>query len=312
MDTARTTYALLAVSTGFFVFTMIMVGPTLFAEAIPSSQNVSASVSHVLAPNAFSDVPLRARAAVVYDVTSDTILYEKDANTPLPLASVTKIVSALVLKDALIDTPRVTIDPDALHTDGDSGLLAHELWNTDDLLSFSLVVSSNDGMEALQMQAEEAHHDSIIARMNTYTHGAGWTSFSFKNTTGLDIENTDGIPIEPSGVGSARDVARFFAHALVRYPTLYEATAEAAHIYTLPDDSIHTATNTNIARGVMPGLVASKTGYTDLAGGNLAIAFEPEPGRRIIVVVLGSTTEDRFTDVETLVARTLKQLWFQQ
>lgn len=312
MDITRTTYALLAVSTGFFAFTMIMVGPTLFAQAMPPTKNLSASVSHVLAPHAFAEVPLRARAAVVYDASSDVMLYEKDANTPLPLASVTKIASALVLKDALVGIPRVTIHPEALKTEGDSGLSPHELWDTDDLLSFSLVVSSNDGMETLQSSAEEVHGDSLVARMNAYAHDAGWKSFSFENTTGLDILNEAGMPVTPSAEGSARDVARLFAHALMRYPALYEATAEDAHNYILPDGTIHTAKNTNIARGVMPGLVASKTGYTDLAGGNLAIAFEPEPGRRIIIVVLGSTIEDRFTDVETLVARTLEHLWFTQ
>ena len=54
--------------------------------------------------------------------------------------------------------------------------------------------------------------------------------------------------------------------------------------------------------------VLGKTGFTDLAGGNLAIVFEAGPLYPIAVVVLGSTAEDRFTDVEKLVWATLESL----
>jgi D-alanyl-D-alanine carboxypeptidase len=52
-------------------------------------------------------------------------------------------------------------------------------------------------------------------------------------------------------------------------------------------------------------LVASKTGTTDLAGGNLVVAFDPEIGRPIVISVLGSTEDGRFTDMEKLVSKTL-------
>ena len=65
-------------------------------------------------------------------------------------------------------------------------------------------------------------------------------------------------------------------------------------------DGVHTTQNTNKALDRIPGIVASKTGFTDLAGGNLAIALEAGPLRPIIVVVLGSTEEGRFDDVANL------------
>ncbi len=58
----------------------------------------------------------------------------------------------------------------------------------------------------------------------------------------------------------------------------------------------HIAENTNALVGMIPGLIASKTGYTDLAGGNLVIAFDAGIGHPAVVVVLGSTKDERFSD----------------
>ena len=70
----------------------------------------------------------------------------------------------------------------------------------------------------------------------------------------------------------------------------------------------HAVLNTNRETGELPLLIASKTGYTDLAGGNLVIAFDAGFNRPIIIAVLGSTAEERFTDVEKLVWATLAYL----
>ncbi len=68
------------------------------------------------------------------------------------------------------------------------------------------------------------------------------------------------------------------------------------------------AFNTNEALGEIPGLLMGKTGFTDLAGGNLAVVFEAGPARPIVVVVLGSTREGRFADMRILVETTLRAL----
>ena len=68
------------------------------------------------------------------------------------------------------------------------------------------------------------------------------------------------------------------------------------------------ARNTNQETGKFPLLIASKTGYTDLAGGNLALAFDAGFNRPIIIVVLGSSYEGRFADAEKLVWATLAYL----
>jgi D-alanyl-D-alanine carboxypeptidase len=70
----------------------------------------------------------------------------------------------------------------------------------------------------------------------------------------------------------------------------------------------YSAENTNVVIDKIPNLIASKTGYTDLAGGNLVIAFDAGLNHPIIISVLGSTEKGRFSDVLQLVQATLKQL----
>ena len=70
----------------------------------------------------------------------------------------------------------------------------------------------------------------------------------------------------------------------------------------------HEASNTNDAVSKIPNMIGSKTGYTDLAGGNLTIAFDAGLNRPIVITVLGSTHDDRFTDVLTLIDAVQKSL----
>jgi D-alanyl-D-alanine carboxypeptidase len=63
---------------------------------------------------------------------------------------------------------------------------------------------------------------------------------------------------------------------------------------------MHIFPNTNEALEHLPGLIASKTGYTDLAGGNLAIVFDKGIGHHFVAVVLGSSRQGRFSDMRAL------------
>ena len=83
---------------------------------------------------------------------------------------------------------------------------------------------------------------------------------------------------------------------LKNYPDLLKDTAEASE------------RNTNLVASEIPGLLGSKTGLTDLAGGNLVFAFDPELGRPIVITILGSTEEGRFQDVRKLISATLEYI----
>ena len=102
-------------------------------------------------------------------------------------------------------------------------------------------------------------------------------------------------------------MAMLFEYALKNYPEVLEAT-RYKNLHFASTEKIYSVENTNVIVDQIPNLIASKTGYTDLAGGNLIIAFDAGLGRPIIITVLGSTEEGRFADVLKLVEATKQQL----
>jgi D-alanyl-D-alanine carboxypeptidase len=132
--------------------------------------------------------------------------------------------------------------------------------------------------------------------MNIRAEELELTSFSFKNPTGLDEP-----ALIPGAVGSARDVSFLLEYILLNHPNIIEPTRQYnARVYN-SNGEFHDMSNTNDVLYGIPNLLASKTGYTDLAGGNLTIAFDAGLNRPIIITVLGSTREERFSDVLRLV-----------
>jgi len=133
--------------------------------------------------------------------------------------------------------------------------------------------------------------------MNTLAKEIGLAQTYFLNVSGLDVSST-----LSGAYGSALDVARLFAFAVAHRPELFAGTARNGVLLSEAGGETALARNTNTALGSIPGLVMGKTGYTDLAGGNLAVVFEAGPARPVAAVVLGSTYEGRFADMRKLVA----------
>ncbi|MFI5205966.1 MAG: hypothetical protein ACHQVK_03420 [Candidatus Paceibacterales bacterium] len=138
----------------------------------------------------------------------------------------------------------------------------------------------------------------FIKQMNAEAQRIGLKETYFINESGLDEGSVSG------GYGSAIDVSKMMQYILANKPEIVEDTKyPSVDIKSL--NATHTAKNTNTDIGAIPGLLASKTGYTTLAGGNLVVAFDASIGRPIIVVVLGSTESGRFEDVSNLVKASL-------
>lgn len=257
--------------------------------------------------------PIFAKAAYVYDVATGEVIYSRNAELQLPLASLTKLMTALVASGKLADSDTVTINNNALQEDGASGLSEGERWSFKKLLGFTLVASSNDGAHALASAAgaielltppaqasDKQNMDTFIASMNTEAKQLGMSQTYFLNATGLDES------IGQSGAyGSADDVARLMTYILKTKPEIISATPSPILWTNDQNGEQKKVKNTNTAIGDFPGLIASKTGYTDLAGGNLVIAFDAGLAHPIIIVVLGSTEGGRFIDAKNLLNATL-------
>jgi D-alanyl-D-alanine carboxypeptidase len=289
-----------------FLALMAVLGVFLFISlAADARKEREASIADISVPhNPFKDVVLNAKAAYVYDIRAREVLYADKEDARLPLASLTKVMSALVATDVLDPDSIVTISMDALMAEGDSGLLVGERWKVKNLIDFSLTTSSNDGIRAVAIAAGSkltssrdaaTSLDAFVHMMNKRADELGMKNTYYLNETGLD-ESID----QGGAYGSAEDQAKLIEYVLSKHPELLEATQNGrSTISSL--DKVHVAKNTDILTNVIPGLRASKTGFTDIAGGNLIIAFDPELNHPVIVSVLGSTEKGRFADVKKLV-----------
>ena len=248
-----------------------------------------------------SDVKVRAKAAYVWDVKSKRALYVKNEDEVLPLASITKLMTSLLAYELASADTKIFLSDRAVGQEGSAGLVSQEQFTLEALNNLALVSSSNDAAFALgaSIGALLGNRDpsaQFVAGMNIRAEELGLASLAFKNTTGLDLSAS-----EPGAVGSAKDISLLMQYIYENHPELLEATTRGgARIYNSQGE-YHDVENTNEVLYAIPNLIGSKTGYTDLAGGNLTIAFDTGMDRPIIITVLGSTREERFTDVLRLV-----------
>jgi len=248
-----------------------------------------------------SDVRVIAPSVHVYDVKKDQVLYSKDSDKILPLASITKLMTTLVAYELIDKDKTVTVSRAATLQESASGLTSGERLSMQNLVEYAMIASSNDGAYALANVAgavinQDSPQTSFVSSMNIKAEELGLKTLEFKNPTGLDISIT-----EAGAYGSAKEVSMLMKYILENHPEVLEpSTKPQAEIKNL-DGSAHIAKNTNQILNNIPNILGSKTGYTDLAGGNLTIVFDAGYNRPVIVTVLGSTYDGRFRDVATLV-----------
>jgi D-alanyl-D-alanine carboxypeptidase (penicillin-binding protein 5/6) len=260
----------------------------------------------------FAPITVQAKSALVWDIKNQKVLFEKNPDEKLPLASLAKVMVALTAIDLIPDYTVVTVKKEFLNEEGDSGLFADERWKLSDLIDFSLVVSSNDAATAIAAVSGYSQvggdtynigRELFLTKMNERAGELGLTQTVFSKENGLDTDKENG-----GAYGSARDIVRLFEYVLKNHPEIFEATKYKEITITSLNNIHHVATNTNQIVDSIPGLVASKTGYTELSGGNLAIVLDPGIGRPVVIAVLGSTLEGRFEDVNLLSQKVLEYL----
>lgn len=259
-----------------------------------------------LAPDPFQNIELQAKGAVVWDVINHRELFSKNADLPLPLASLTKVMTALTANSKLPGSYNVKIEQQYLEPEGDSNLIAGDVWQADDLRDFTLLTSSNDGAFALAAVSELREGNSanseekFIKAMNAKASEIGLSNSRFFNEHGLDRETEKG-----GAYGSAVDMAKLFEYIMKNEPDILEAT-RYKDLQFASAERVYNASNTNIFIDSIPNILASKTGYTALAGGNLVIAYDAGLNRPIVIAILGSTQDGRFTDAQKLAEASMK------
>jgi D-alanyl-D-alanine carboxypeptidase len=249
---------------------------------------------------------IKAKSFYVYDILENKAIFSKDEHLKLPLASITKLMSGLVVLDIMPETTLVTIGQEDLALGGDYSLVAGEKWKLKDLLDYSLIESSNAGMHAIASTLnyyEAINNKDIVKIMNERAAVLGLNDTIFINETGLDVDNN-----MSGAYSSAYDISILFEKILKDNPALITSTNKTSQSFVSESNIKHTAVNTDTAINEISGMIASKTGLTDLAGGNLAIVFDAGLMHPVVIVVLGSSAEGRFSDAINLAKITLEKL----
>jgi D-alanyl-D-alanine carboxypeptidase len=269
---------------------------------VSETEQLAGAAAALKTPSAFAGIEVTASAAYVFDIESGTVMFDKNSEAQLPLASLTKVALALLAYENLAEDGVVTFSPGSLAPEGDSGFEVGESWIVRDLIDFTVMTSSNDGAAALAEAIERTTNTDIVTLLNALAESLGLSQTYFVNETGLDSST-----LFSGAYGSAQDMAALFSYVSTTAPGILAATTIPERTFTSVNGKTYEATNTNRAIADLPGLVLGKTGFTDLAGGNLAVVTEPEPGHAFAVVVLSSTPDGRFADVVTLVRATLRK-----
>lgn len=239
---------------------------------------------------------LTARSALVVDVPSNTFLFEKESDHAFPLASITKILTAMVVLDSSLDLhSRIQIKEEDAR-DGRRYVFPGEEFTLKDLLYASLVASANDATVALA-RTIAGSEEQFVQRMNEKAYLFGLTHSVFFDATGLRADT----------YSTARDISELMRYA-IGYPDIVRATQTSLYtLHVVNTGKVRTIESTDLLlQNRIPITVGSielaKTGYIPEGGFNFSMQIEDTAGRHLRVVVLGSADHyARFNEAQELV-----------
>lgn len=229
-----------------------------------------------------------ANAAVLLDASSGRVLYEKNAHEALPIASTTKILTALVVREQLDLKDGITISPEAAAVGEQAiNLVPGEKLTVEQLLYALLVHSANDAAYALA-QYTAGSPESFANLMNKKAKQLGAREGNFTNPHGLD---------ESGHYSTAYDLA-VLGRSLMEDPVLARMVQTKKYDIPLPGQPYpRTCINHNEILNEYPGATGIKTGYTGAAGRCL-VASATRGEESLVATVLNS--EYRARDVSAL------------
>jgi len=245
-----------------------------------------AGAAHAQAPQ---PPEVAAKSFILYDMTSNQVLAERNADTPADPASLTKLMTAYLAFNAVKEhrlalDQKVTISKRAWdERKGGASLMFIDTTMTptvDELLHGEIVQSGNDAAVALA-EAVGGTVEQFVAMMNRQAQAWGLKNTSFKNATGLT---------EPGHQSSARDIAIVAAHIIREHPDFYGYYAIKDYKYNNISQP-----NRNLLLRRDPTVDGIKTGHTEAAGYCLAASAQrdfPNGKRRLISVVLNTNSSE--------------------
>ncbi len=240
----------------------------------------------------YTALDINAKSVILMEPHTKKILYENNCDEKLAPASITKIMSLLLIMEA-IDEGKLTLETLVTTSEHAASMGGSQIWlepgetmSVHDLLKASVIASANDATTALA-EAVAGSEEGFVALMNERAASLGMSNTHFKNCSGLDAENH---------LTTAHDVA-IMSSELIKHDLIKEYST--VWMDSLRDGKSELV-NTNKLVRFYEGATGLKTGTTSTAGHCLAATAERD-GLELVAVVMGApTTNDRFNGARKL------------
>ncbi|HRY36972.1 MAG TPA: hypothetical protein P5230_03830 [Candidatus Magasanikbacteria bacterium] len=238
-------------------------------------------------------------SVLAIDAKTGQILFEKNSDEVRPLASITKLISAMVLLDLRVDwnasTKIISIDCDRFSRQ----LIAGDVLKLNDLWNIALIGSVNSAMKAL-VRKSGVSEKQFVELMNKKAKDLNLNSMVFVEPSGLSSKN----------IGNAKDTAKLLKEALKFEKILKTLLVDKYYVQPLNKETPKQIYNTNwlmtnwIPSDFPKGSIVGKTGYLKNSGYNLSVRLTDDKNHQIIVIVLGAKSfTSRFSKARELANR---------
>ena len=246
-----------------------------------------------------------SKSSILIDQNTNRVMFEKDADTKRPLASLSKMMTFLIALEAIENkevnkNDIITIDKDMAKVKGSSyHLKVGEKIPLYELMKGLMIVSGNDASIAIAKHISK-DVNTFVQRMNDKAREIGMINTNFVNPNGLpiyDLKNPKALPKE--NISTARDIAKLGKYMFDKYEKEVVKITDM-QIYSYPERGFQ-KNNTNALLGIIPKVDGIKTGYTGNAGYCLAFSMvvdkdkQNEIKHRMIGVVLGANHKEKRT-----------------
>jgi D-alanyl-D-alanine carboxypeptidase (penicillin-binding protein 5/6) len=271
-----------------FMAAMLLITPVC-ALADPSSDTAG-----TLAPPA-DPFNFSCKAALLLDADTGTVLYDKNADTKLPVASVNKVMTLLIIFEALDQgkfslDDEVTVSKQAAGMGGSQALLdANSKYKAGDLIKSIIVASANDSSVAMA-ELVSGSESMFVDEMNARAEDLGMTNTHFANCTGLPAAGA---------YTTARDVS-IMSRELIKHPMYYQYSKVWMFDMQHSGGRITQLSNTNKLTRFYDGCDGIKTGSTDEAGYCLTATAKRGDSRFIAIILGAGTSAERNGEVSKM------------
>lgn len=274
---------------------------------------IAERVTPALTTSALRKPAVRAKAIYCVDCSCNKVVLAENVAEPLPIASLTKLLTAMVVIDDMKLDQSIEVPPDIKDVPRHRvGLRPGDLLTVQDLLHGMLIESGNDCAELLARAYPKGGMVGFMAAINKKAVDSGAKSARLLTPSGLDLAVTIGkksgraLEVKHPNLAAAQDVAKIAEKAFT-YPLIREITSKKTYVMrtsNLVPREYRLASNIRLLHGNLP-VAGAKTGYTDKAGRCIVALFKDEKAEHMVIVL---NTPKHFKAAERLYYWAKKQM----